>query len=91
VTTRARAGQAPGVIKVRLTGSSGDVQTAAALLAEAAELATGPDLIETSRPDPNRREPGERVYLTFRLATPTPPGQPPQPPRPALPSRRPRP
>jgi hypothetical protein len=85
----ARAGQAPGVIKVRLTGSSGDVETAAALLAAAAELATGLDLIETSRPYANRREPGERVYLTFRLAIPNPAGRRPQPPRPALPARRP--
>jgi len=92
--SRSRAGQAPGVVRVRLSGAPADVQAAAGLLAALAELATGLDLIQTSRPYLNDREPGERVYLTIRLTTPTPPGQRPQPPatpRPALPLRRPHP
>lgn len=58
-------GQAPGVVKIRLSGASGDVAAAAALLTD--YDGRGIDVIEQSAPYPNRRDPGERVYLTVRI------------------------
>ena len=63
------AGQAPGVVKVRLSGASGAGAVVAALLT--GYDGCGIDVIEQSAPYPNRREPGERVYLTVRIG----PGQ----------------
>ena len=77
------------MVKVRLSGDLPAVAALAALLASspAAELLTGPD-----GPYPNRRDAGERVYLTVRI--PTSPsagaGAPPpsNPPAPSTPPRR---
>jgi hypothetical protein len=63
--TRQQAGQAPGIVKVRLSGAAGDVAAVAALLTDYADC--GIDVIEQSAPYPNRRDPGERVYLTVRI------------------------
>jgi hypothetical protein len=60
------ASQAPGVVKVRLSGDA----SCAALLAAIIGASPAVDVIEQSAPYPNRRDPGERVYLTVRVATP---------------------
>lgn len=60
-------GQAPGVVKVRLSGAPDDVAMVATLLTDY-DGAPGVQIIERSAPYPNRRDPGERVYLTVRLA-----------------------
>jgi hypothetical protein len=66
----APAEQAPGVVKIRLSGSARDIAAVAGL-----------DLIEISPPYPNRRDAGERVYLTVRVTTTiTPRGASAQPP-----------
>jgi hypothetical protein len=82
------AGQAPGVVKVRLSGDLPDLAILAALLAShpAIEILTGPD-----GPQANRREPGARVYLTVRVPAPSAGAgaQPPsKPSAPACPPRR---
>ncbi len=53
------AAQAPGVVKLRLSGSAEDCA------AVADELA--PWTAERSAPCPNRRDPGVRVYLTLMV------------------------
>ncbi len=58
----ARPRQAPGVVRVRLSGERADIDRAAGLLAHA-----GAEVLDTSRPRPNRYDPGERVYMTVRL------------------------
>ena len=63
--TRQQAGQAPGIVKIRLSGAAGDVAMVAALLTD--YDGCGIDVIEQSAPYPNRRDPGERVYLTVRI------------------------
>jgi len=65
--TRQQAGQAPGIVKIRLSGASGDVAMVAALLT--GYDGCGIDVIEQSVPYPNRRDPGERVYLTVLVGT----------------------
>lgn len=55
------AGQSPGVVKVRLSGAVEDIETVAALLAACGWV------LDCSAPYPNRRGPGERVYLTLTL------------------------
>ena len=55
-------GQAPGVVKIRLSGAAGDAAVVAVLLT--GYDGCGIDVIEQSAPYPNRRDPGERVYLT---------------------------
>ena len=65
--TRQQAGQAPGIVKVRLSGAAGDVAMVAALLTD--YNGCGIDVIEQSAPYPNRRDPGERVYLTVLVRT----------------------
>ena len=62
----AAAGQAPGVVKVRLAGAPADVEMLATLLADYA--GSGIDVIERSAPYPNRRDPGVRVHLTLQIA-----------------------
>ena len=64
--TRVRAGQAPGVVSIRLSGDPAGIDKTAAALAAAFEVLT------RSRPRPNRYDPGQRVYLTIR----TVPGHP---------------
>jgi hypothetical protein len=63
MSRQAQAGQAPGVVKIRLSGERADIEQAAGLLARA-----GAEVLDRSRPRPNRDDPGERVYLTVRLA-----------------------
>jgi hypothetical protein len=59
-------GQAPGVVKVRISGAPADLAMVTDLLAGAAhvEILTGPD-----GPYPNRRDAGARVYLTIRTGS----------------------
>ena len=66
VTAR-EPGTAAGVVKVRLSGAPDDVAAVAALITDY-DGAPGIEIIERSAPYPNRRDPGERVYLTVRLA-----------------------
>ena len=61
----ATAGQAPGIVKVRLSGAAADVELLATLLADYA--GSGLDVLERSAPYPNRRDPGVRVYLTLQI------------------------
>ena len=61
----AAAGQAPGIVKVRLAGAAADVEMLAALLADYA--GSGLDVIDRSAPYPNRQDPGVRVYLTLQI------------------------
>ena len=64
------ARQAPGVVRVRLSGEPADLENLARVLSHGG---TGPDgameVIEESAPYPNRRDPGWRCYLTVRLTT----------------------
>ena len=50
---------APGVVQVRLSGSADDIEPVAALLRQWTLIRRGPY--------PNRKDPGERVYLTVQL------------------------
>ncbi len=59
------AGEASGVVKVRLSGAPADVEMLATLLADYA--GSGLDVIDRSAPYPNRRDPGVRVYLTLQI------------------------
>ncbi len=61
----AAAGQAPGIVKVRLSGAPADVEMLATLLADYA--GSGLDVLERSAPYPNRRDFGVRVYLTLQI------------------------
>lgn len=61
------AGLAPGVVRVRLSGAAADVGAAAAVFSGGAS-ADDIEVIETSGRYPNRRDPGERLYLVIRLA-----------------------
>lgn len=60
-------GQAPGVVKIRLSGAPDDVAMMATLITDY-DGAPGIEIIERSAPRVNRRDPGERVYLTVRVA-----------------------
>lgn len=62
------ARQAPGVVKVRLSGDRADIEAAAAALAGICEV------LDRSGPRPNRYDPGERVYLTIRTGPARPAG-----------------
>jgi len=53
--------QAPSVVKVRLSGGARDIEALTAILAS-----VGAEIIERSGPRRNRRDPGERMYLTVR-------------------------
>jgi hypothetical protein len=61
----AAAGQAPGIVKVRLSGAPADVEALATLLADYA--GSGLDVLDRSAPYSNRRDPGVRVYLTLQI------------------------
>jgi hypothetical protein len=58
---------APGVVKVRLSGLPADVALMARLLGTTAARGSFMEILERSSPYPNRRDPGERVYLTVLL------------------------
>jgi hypothetical protein len=59
--TRRAARQAPGVVKVRLSGNRAGIDLVAAVLADSCEV------LDRSRPRPNHYDPGERIYLTIRI------------------------
>jgi hypothetical protein len=61
------AGQAPGVVKVRLSGDPADIETVTAMLAGNCQV------LDRSGPRLNRYDPGQRVYLTIRTG-PAPAG-----------------
>jgi len=61
--TAPAAGQVPGVVKLRLCGATADIATLAGLLAAFPVV----EIIDQSPGYPNRRDPGERAYLTVRL------------------------
>jgi hypothetical protein len=61
-------GQAAGVVKVRLSGDPGDLEVVAEILARFG--GAGVQILDRSAPYPNRRDPGQRVYLTLRLTDP---------------------
>ena len=65
----AAAEQAPGVVKLRLSGALPDIAAVASLLGC---LTGGIDLIDVSAPYPNHRDAGARLYLTIRLAADRP-------------------
>jgi hypothetical protein len=65
----AAAGQAPGVVKIRLSGALPDFAAVVSLLGC---LAGGTGLIDVSAPYPNRRDAGARLYLTIGLAADRP-------------------
>jgi hypothetical protein len=58
--------RAPGVVEIRL---SGDITDLDALTARLAGM-PGVEILSQSAGYPNRRNPGERVYLTARLTVP---------------------
>jgi hypothetical protein len=60
-------GLAAGVVRVRLSGAAADIDALAALFPGGTAARDGVEVIETSARYPNRREPGERLYLTLRL------------------------
>jgi hypothetical protein len=57
---------APGTVKIRICGELPDIATALRVLRDAAEI-EGFGFGELSRPYPNRREPGCRVYVTLQF------------------------
>jgi len=62
-----QAGQAPGVVKVRLSGEQADLEHLAHFLtSDAGEVI---EVIEESALYANRRDPGWRCYLTVRVTT----------------------
>lgn len=62
------AGQAPGVVGVRLSGAAADIDAAVAALAAVFEV------LNRTGPRPSRRDRGQRVYLTIRTAPARPAG-----------------
>ncbi|MBO0820991.1 MAG: hypothetical protein J2P26_09100 [Nocardiopsaceae bacterium] len=66
------ARQAPGVVKVRLSGQLADIKQIATLLA-----GTGAELVDRSGPRPNHYDPGVRVYLAVRAPASSNEGEPP--------------
>jgi hypothetical protein len=61
-------GQAPGVVKVRLSGAAEDLAVVAEILG--GYPGAGVEVLDQSAPRRNRRDPGERVYLTLRISEP---------------------
>ena len=68
--SRPAAQQAPGVIKVRLSGDRADIEVVAAVLAGTCMV------LDRSGPRPNHYDPGERIYLTVRIGPPRTAGSP---------------
>jgi hypothetical protein len=63
-----QAGQAPGVVKARLSGAAEDLEVVAEILG--GYPGAGVEVLDRSAPYPNRRDPGVRVYLTLRISGP---------------------
>jgi hypothetical protein len=61
-----QGGQAPGLVKIPLSGDPGDIDAVAALISGG--LGRELEQIERSAPYPNRRDPGARVYLTVLIS-----------------------
>jgi hypothetical protein len=61
-----QAGQAPGVVKARLSGTVEDIEIVAEILTGVP--GAGVEVLDRSAPYPNRRDPGVRVYLTLRIS-----------------------
>jgi hypothetical protein len=59
-------GQAPGVVKVRLSGDPADAEVVAEILA--GFPGAGVEVLDRSAPYPNRRDPGVRLYLTLKVS-----------------------
>jgi len=66
-----QAWQAPGVVEVRLSGMSEDTATVISVLERLASglpvTTIGLEIVHRSGPRPNRRDPGERVYVLVRV------------------------
>lgn len=58
---RSLAGQAAGVVKVRLSGAAADIDAVAAVLSARGWV------LDRSAPYASRRDPGMRVYLTLSV------------------------
>ena len=56
----------PGAVKVRVLGEMPGIANTLRAIRDAAQAA-GFEIADQTRPYPNRREPGYRVYLTLRL------------------------
>lgn len=63
-----QAGQAPGVVKVRLSGAAEDLEVVAEILA--GFPGAGVEVLDQSAPYLNRRDLGQRIYLTLRISEP---------------------
>lgn len=61
--------QAPGVVKVRLSGVAEDLEVVAEILSGYPDA--GVEVLDQSSPRRNRRDPGQRVYLTLRITEPS--------------------
>jgi hypothetical protein len=64
--TASPAGLAPGVLRLRVSGAGADIDALAGLLAGLPAV----QVLDRSAPYPNRRDPGERVYLTVQVSPP---------------------
>jgi hypothetical protein len=66
-----RAGQAPGVVEVRLSGAAEDTATVISVLERLAAglpvTTIGLEILHRSGASPNRRDPGERTYVLVRV------------------------
>lgn len=64
---------APGVACIRLSGSAEDVEVLTSVLERVAAglpvTTVGVEILTRSAPYLNRRDPGQRVYLTVRVQT----------------------
>jgi hypothetical protein len=69
-----RAGQEPGVVELRLSGTAEDCGTVISLLERISAglpvttITISLEVLHRSGPRPNRRDPGERVYVLVRTA-----------------------
>jgi len=65
------AGQAPGVVEVRLSGTAEDTATVASVLERLAAglpvTTIGLEIVYRSGARVNRRDPGERTYVLVRV------------------------
>jgi hypothetical protein len=62
-----QAGQAPGVVKIRLSGEPADLESLTHILSCGPTKTEAIEVIEESALYANRRDPGCRLYLTVRL------------------------
>lgn len=68
-----RAGQEPGTVELRLSGSAEDTGTLISVLERIAAglpvITVGLEILHCSGARANRRDPGERVYVLVRVTT----------------------